>query len=143
MDPGAFRGEEDIDKTKIIISDHALQRFSEHLKDHLKTEQTKNLTKNQKKEFREKFGFSIEVMPDNSEQVKTLLRKLLHYSTHKNTSWKGERMQSYFKYREETFFLRNRGWQFRLIQSKENPDVFILKTAIWLNDFKYSLCFKK
>lgn len=143
MDLGAFRGAEDIDKSRLAISDHALQRFSEHLKDLLKTEQTKNLTKKHKGISREKFRFSIEKIPDNLEQAKALIRKLLYYSTHENASWGGLGAQAIFKYQEETFYLRNERWQFRIIRNKENPDEFILKTVVWLDDKKYQKCFKK
>jgi len=143
VDLGAFRGAQDIDKPRVIISSHALQRFNEHLNSQPETENYKNLTKKQKGAFREKFGFSPEEMPDSLGEAAALIRKLLHYSTHENAFWKGQRVRAIFKYQEETFFLRNKRWQFRIVHSKENPDCFILKTIVWLDDFRYSSCLKK
>ena len=143
MDLGAFRGAQDINRSQIIISDHAWQRFYKHLNNQLRTAKIKNLTKKQRKMFREEFGFSPEEISNDLTQVEPLIRKLLHYSTHENASYKGQAVQAIFNYQEETYYLRNGRWQFRITRSKERPENFILKTIVWLNDYKYSPCFKK
>ena len=145
MDPGAFRGAQDIDKSKIVIVEHAVIRFMEHLDELPEMQNRGRRTKNERKLFREEFGFSPEEIPDDLPQAKALIRKLMHYSTHENASWKGQGAQAIFKYGygEETFYLRNGRWQFRITHSKEGPENFVLKTIVWLNDYRYSLCLQK
>ncbi len=126
MDLGTFRGAEDIDKSQIIIRRHAKLRFMEHLN-----------------EVREKFGFWPEKLPDNLAQAEITIHKLLLNATHKNASWSSQRIRAIMEYDEQTYFLRNGRWQFRIIHGKEKLWSFVLKTVVWLDDYYYSLCFQK
>ena len=116
---GLFNGEEDIDKSKISISAHAVERFVQH-----------------SEENRQK-------VPDDYSEAEKMLRSLLMKADHKNAVSKVKRVKSIIDYKEEQFFFRKDRWQFIVARAKEDPSIFILRTVIWLDPRSYSLCFKK
>lgn len=111
-----FRGEEDINRSKVVFTSHALKRFFQR--------------------FREQ----KQVRPSDFLKVSDWLRELLLKADFKNAVSKAYRVQRIIEYKEELFFFRNYRWQFVIARCRIKPDRFVLKTVIWLDWREYSLC---
>ncbi len=111
-----FRGEEDIDKSQIIITNHAVDRFYYRSKER---------------------GLRA---PNDFEKSKEALRKLLNFSTHKNAVDKVGRVRSLIDHGEGYFF-RNGRWQFVVTRNASESNKFSLVTVIYLSRERFNLCF--
>ena len=118
MASGIFRGEEDIDKSQIIITKHAVEQF--YKRSVLNKQQVSN----------------------DFEKIKEIIRKLLNLSTHKNAIDKLGRVRCLIDH-GESYFFRNQHWQFIVHRSKSEPDKFVLVTVVYLQQREYDFCFKK
>ena len=136
MDPGMFRGEEDIDKSKIIITGHAVDRFLEHIKKDLNS-----LGKMSRKRQNKFIGFYPLTIPKTADFCAKLIRQLLNKSSHITAASPIKRTISVIKYKRDIFFFRYGRWQFRVIHDKEK-NRFVLVTVVWLDEKNYSLCFQ-
>lgn len=110
-----FRGEEDIDKGKVIFTHHAIARFLEHCQNNKLPIPTK-------------------------ERAEEALRKIFLEATNKNAIGPVERVRCLIDY-GESYFFRNGRWQFRIQRKSLNK--FIVITVVYLNERVYRYCFKK
>ncbi len=113
-----FRGEENIDKSQIIITHHAVEQFHK------------------------RSGRRGLPAPNDFEKLKEIIRKLLNYSTHKNAIDKVARVRCLIDH-GESYFFRNGRWQFVVKRSKSESGKFVLVTVIYLQQREYGFCFKK
>ena len=99
--------EADIEKSKVIICEHAIERFVDHLKE-------RSLP-----------------LPKSYRQAKEMLAKLFVYSCHKNATDPVHKVKALIDH-GETFFFRNGNWLFPVAGTKgKNAKHLILITAIW------------
>lgn len=117
MNSEIFRGEEDIDKSKVFITDHAVKRFRER--------SAKN-------------GFKIPEMP---EDARSEIRNLLTDSTHINAIDAVAKVKSIIDH-GESYFFRCQRWQFVLKRDRLNPNRFLMITVIYLTEKEYNMCFR-
>lgn len=137
MDPISYvNGEQDIDKSKIFITTHAVSRFMEYIRKNLNC-----FNKIPRRRWNEIIGFCPSVIPQNTGFCAKLLRQLLNESSHVNAASPRMRMASAMKYKRDVFFFRYGRWQFRVIYDKERNG-FVLVTSLWLDEKSYSLCFQ-
>jgi hypothetical protein len=113
-----FRGAEDIDKSRVVIRNHPVERFIDH-------------SRAQKQKI-----------PANYREAETMIRNLLLQASHEKAIGQADRVRALIDHKEETFYFRFVHWQFRIIRSPKNRDAFILKTVVWLNEKAYRACFK-
>ena len=124
-----FRGEEDIDKSQIIITNHALEQFYKRsIANGLRRPTT----------FEENGLRS----PITYEKIKSELRGWLNGSTHKNAIDSVSRVKVIINH-GESYFFRCQRWRFVIQRDKLTPDKFVLVTVIYLDPREYNLCFKK
>jgi|GEM_PF-2580593 len=136
MDPGSFNGEQDIDKSKIIITTHAVARFMEHIRKDMNY-----FNKIPRKHQNKIIGFHPLTITMNVNYCAGLLKRLLNESSHVNAANPLTRTFSVMKYKQNVFFFRYGRWQFRVIYDKGKRE-FVLVTAVWLDEKNYSTCFQ-
>lgn len=136
MDPGSFNGEQDINKSEIVISNHAAARFLDHIR------KNQDFFKRIPSRHWDKFiGFTPVVVPRNISSGRELIRQLLNRSSHIDAVNRFKRTTSALEHKQNVFFLRYGRWQFRILYDK-GMDKFVLVTVLWLDEKSYSLCFQ-
>lgn len=135
-----------IDKSKIIISRHAAERFLERSALAYSNLQKQNLSEEM---ILDRIGVTV---PEDNDAAKRALCVLLRMSDHQKASTKLDRLNEiYRRIRAERMenlsgrpsgeqpacFFRYNHWQFIVVQSREEPGKFILTTVVWINDEKF------
>lgn len=113
-----FNGAESIDCAKVVVTTHAIERFTEH-------------SRAQKQKI-----------PGNYREAETMIRDFLLRASHEKAIGPVERVRALIDHKEETFYFRIGHWQFRIIRSPKDFRTFILKTVVWLNERHYRACLK-
>ena len=138
VDLGSFRGEEDIDKSKIIISGHAAKRFMEHFQE-VWDLYVKNMKLDKRGLRRAEDLLYYRRRPSNFEEAKLWLAQILLSSDYRKAANSIAKTKAILNHQQQTFFFRNKRWQFRVVLS-ENLTEFELKTVVWLDDQKLAFC---
>jgi len=131
---GSFT-KENIDKKKILISIHAKDQFIMRVGEAHRHFRSQNETRHA---CEQSVGLPI---ISTHPQAEYWIRFFLERSTAEHAATNGKNVDAILKYLktgEATFFLRYKRWQFVIKQCTENPDRFVVKTVIWLDDWFYS-----
>lgn len=127
---------ENIDKSKVLISEHAKNQFI------MRVGEAYCLLKNNGttpwKKIPKIVGLPI---ISTRQEAEFWIHLFLERSTAENAATNGKNIDSILKYlktRELSFYLRYQRWQFVIKRCDENPAQFIIKTVIWLDEGIYS-----
>ena len=130
---------ENIDKSKVLISEHAKKQLI------MRVEEAYCFFYKQgmgKKKRRQKVGLP-HIASD--QEAEFWIQFLLEKSTPEHAATAEKNVDAILKYLESgelTFYFRYERWQFVIKRCDENPSQFIIKTIMWLDDSIYSR-FKK
>lgn len=127
---------ENIDKSKVLISEHAKNRFI------MRVGEAYCLLKNNGttpwKKIPKIVGLPI---IRTHQEAEFWIRVLLNKSTSERAATNGRNVDEILKYLrtgELNFFFRYEHWQFVIKRCEENPEQFIIKTIMWLDENIYS-----